>query len=278
MNRRFRFILSSLLGLFIAAPGNAFAIDDTKVRCQTAYEHGQQLQREAKLSAARVELLVCIETCPATFATDCHRWLQEVDALAPTVRIQVQTAGGESLSDVRVTVDGVLMNDAMAPHAIPVDAGLRVLRFERSSMVPVEVKLALEPGERDRLVSVIMEDATPTAKDRAELKPSRDDRRLPSYLFATAGAGAFAMAGALAVKGHLDRADLQSSCAPACNPADADPIRTLWRVAAISGGVGLLSVGAAILLWPRRSLSDGQTARANVVSMPGGVGVRVAFP
>ena len=59
---------------------------------------------------------------------------------------------------------------------------------------------------------------------------------------------------------HLDRLAARGvvfthayCAAPACNPSEADPIRTMWWISAAAAGVGLVSFGAAVLLWPRSS-------------------------
>jgi hypothetical protein len=253
--------------------GQARAAGDEDVRCMTSYEQGQTLKRAGKLSAARVQLSVCKETCPAVFTRDCGQWLREIDALLPTVRFAVKDESGRALSDVRVLVDGQLLGDPLPSGPAVVDAGNRVFRFERAGSEPVAVTVALQPGERDRTIAVTVASVHPPQPSPT---PSRAEppSRAPSYVLGTIGIVALATAGGLALKGHVDRAHLQNTCAPACNPAESDPIRTTWLVSGVLAGVGVASMAVAVVLWPR-------TPRATQVSLlpsAGGVWLRAELP
>ena len=72
-----------------------------KVRCTAAYEQGQELRRQDKLSAARSQLLICEQTCPKTLAADCTRWQGEVEALMPTVRLRASDGQGHPVPSAR---------------------------------------------------------------------------------------------------------------------------------------------------------------------------------
>ncbi len=238
------FGVSAFLALVAASSPEARAQStsaESKARCQVAYEHGQQLRRDGRLAAARVELLVCRETCPASLTPDCDRWLDEVNTLLPTAIVRAKDEKGARVRDVRVSVDGRLLGDPPPEQAVVLEPGERVFRFERPSADPVEVRVALQPGERDHLVEVTV------ASRAVRTEPSR----VPSYVLGATGISALAIAGGLAIKGHVDRADLESACSPACSPDDVSGIRTLWWASGITAGVGAISVGLAALLWPR---------------------------
>ena len=66
------FAAATLL-LALTIPGTGARAAD-KVRCAAAYEQGQQLRRQDKLSASRSQLQVCEQTCPKALAADCTRW------------------------------------------------------------------------------------------------------------------------------------------------------------------------------------------------------------
>lgn len=248
------------------------APDDAKVRCQTAYEHSQQLRRDGRIAASRVELGVCVETCPPALSRDCERWLGEIASLLPTVRLRAKDVRGERLVDVRVIVDGKLVADPATDEPVTLDPGERVIRFERAGAQPLEVRVDLAPGERDHLVEVTLAPSAaiaPNASTTPDSAPVVDHRsRVPSYVLGLAGGAALLVGGALALKGLSDRSDLETECSPRCNPERVDSIRTLWWASAITAGVGAAAVGLAIVLWPRGPA---------VVSTGLGLGVRGDF-
>ena len=75
---------------------------------------------------------------------------------------------------------------------------------------------------------------------------------MPSFVLGGVGIASLATAGALAIKGHIDRGGF-SHCAPVCDPKDVDAVRTTWLVAGVVGAVGAVSLGLAIVLWPKSS-------------------------
>jgi hypothetical protein len=277
----------SAVCIALSASGSARAApaDEAKIRCQTAYEHAQQLRRDGRLSASRVELRVCKETCPATLTPDCDRWLAEIATLLPTIRVRARSPQGERLRDVRVLVDGTLLADPATDEPLVVDPGERVLRFERTGSAPVEVRIALEPGERDHAVDVTIAAAAaaaappPRDRDRPAVDtPASAQSRVPSYIFGVTGGSALVVAGVLAIKGHVDRGELSDSCAPACDPARVSEIRTLWWASAITAGAGVVSLSLAVLLWPRASASHARAVvRPELVPLLGGMALRAQF-
>ena len=287
MRGRLRVAVIAVIALisFTNAPASAAdpPNDEAKLRCRSAYERGQQLKLEGEPSQARVALRVCSEACPPPFATDCDRWMKEVEALLPTVRLGARGASGERLDDVRVLVDGQLLADPLPLTAVSVDPGNHSFRFERAGFTPVDVRVNLEPGERDREVIVTISESrqgpTPSKGGSSEVglvAPVAPDRprpsRVPSYVFGGVGLAALAVASGLAVKGHLDRSELADTCSPACDPAAADPIRTVWTASAITAGVGAAALALAFVFWPRDTHPPRAAihAAASLVPLPGG--------
>jgi hypothetical protein len=71
----------------------------------------------------------------------------------------------------------------------------------------------------------------------------------------------------LAATAKSDADHLRATCAPGCNPADVDAIRTRLIVANVSLGVGIASAaaGVGVLVWgPRKD-----PAGASVTLVPG---------
>ena len=64
----------------VLLPGASARGADAKAQCISAYEQGQQLKQESKLSQARKQLLVCArDVCPDMLRNDCEQWLKEVE-------------------------------------------------------------------------------------------------------------------------------------------------------------------------------------------------------
>ncbi len=104
----------------------AFAADSTGAACASAYEKAQYLRRDKKLRAAHKELLVCSQsTCPAAVVGDCTQWLSEVEKGTPTVVFDARDPKGQSLADVKVYMDGELLQNKL-------DGACRKLSWHRS--------------------------------------------------------------------------------------------------------------------------------------------------
>jgi hypothetical protein len=166
----------------------------------------------------------------------------------PTVRLSIMSGEGAALHDVDVTVDGKPLPRSQAARPLVVEPGVHVFRFERAGYAPAEVRAVIHTGERDHLVEAVLAAA---AKEHTRKAPSHVPSHVPSYVLGGVGAVALVVAGALTLKGHLDRENLRSSCAPYCSPEQVRPIRTMWIAAGVLAGAGAAAVGAAIVLWSR---------------------------
>ena len=75
----------------------SFGDEPDKARCAAAYERAQELQRTDALAAARKQLVVCSETCPGRLRRDCLAWINDVDALMPTIVLRPRDANGQPI-------------------------------------------------------------------------------------------------------------------------------------------------------------------------------------
>jgi len=243
------FAAATLL-LALTIPGTGARAAD-KVRCAAAYEQGQQLRRQDKLSASRSQLQVCEQTCPKALAADCTRWRGEVEALLPSVRLRATDGQGHPV-EARVLLDGELLLEHLGDAPVTVDSGDHVFRFEAPSGLTAEVRVSLHGGEPAREIEGVLAPAAPVAP-----APSLRPVPLASYVLGGVGIVGLGVGGAVSLAGHFNQSHLQSTCAPGCKPSDVDAIGTLYDVAWVSAGVGVASLAVALILWrPWQSGSD----------------------
>jgi hypothetical protein len=214
--------------------------DDVKASCVAAYDGGQRARLAGDLARARDELRTCSrQACPDLIRADCVRWLREVEDAIPTVILGARDASGNDLSDVRLLVDGELVQQRLTGKPIELSAGEHVFRFERNGSPPVERKLVINGGEKNRLVQVTMQ------VPRADAAPQSDlDRALP---FVLGGLGlSLVTAGiVLDLVGTAELDELHERCEGLCSEAEVDATRTKILVGDTLLAVGIVSVGAA---------------------------------
>jgi len=258
-------------------------------RCVAAAEQAQNLRDQRKLHAARDQLLACVQLdCPTVVTRDCQKWLGEVDDMMPSIAVAAHGGHGAEYVDVRVYVDGVKVADALDGKAIPVDPGLRALRFEREGSAPVEMRVLLREGERHRPIDVTFLDAAanggastpsgPVPPPSGEGSRSAEAKSPPVAGFILAGTAvvAFGSFAYFAIRTHSDVSSLQTHCAPACSSADVDPVRREALAADISLGVGLLSAAGAVWLFVRHARDSRAHAAVHPVLMPRGAALGIA--
>ncbi len=228
--------------------------EDSGRECAADAYNGQALRDEGKLTEARAKFLQCANPrCPAFVATDCTRWLFEIDARLPTIALGARDPEGRDLQNVRVLIDRILAAELLDGRAIPVNPGRHTIRFEADGFAPVEQTLVLLEGQKGRTLSVVL-GASPGSVQLGGDASTRPTTRAPSSFplwpalvaggVGAVGMGAFA---ALGLSGQSERDHLAETCAPSltCDPSDISAARTKLLVADISLGVSVVSFGAA---------------------------------
>jgi hypothetical protein len=173
-----------------------------------------------------------------------------VETSIPSVIVSVRTLAGKDLSDVRVLVDGNLIHERLTGSAIEVKPGERQFRLEPRGAPPVERTILINTGEKNRLLSIVLgDDAAGDEQLAASRKPG------PPLVPAVLGAGGLAVAGvgiALDIAGTVALGDMRATCAPLCRESAVDAARAQIIAGDTLLGVGVVMIGAAVILWLTR--------------------------
>ncbi|HMA91658.1 MAG TPA: hypothetical protein VKP30_03185 [Polyangiaceae bacterium] len=241
--------LSPVLGFVLMSPSAAWGEANP---CATAYEQAQELRSEQRLREAQHTLESCVApTCSEFVRTECGRWLVEVEASLPSVVLAAKK-GGRELEAVRVLYDGKPLVQVLDGKAVPVDPGPHTLTFESPGVEPIQMKLVFREGEKNRLITAQIEEASasagpsPLVAESPAMQPATD--KPGSWLpYGFGGLGVLGIAG-FAVLGMIGNSELKErerSCAPTCTDSDVNSVKTKYYLADASLGVGVVSLGVA---------------------------------
>jgi hypothetical protein len=267
---------AALLGFSTAA---AAAHADPKQDCADAYEATQSLRDRDHLLDARKQALACTASACSVYITrDCAQWLAEIDAILPTVVFTGQDPAGAEIRSVRVTVDGQAAAEQLDGKAIALDPGDHVVRFETAGSDPIEQKVTLRKGEKDRKLSASFKKALPAKPiapppavspatplllptPDATPRPAPSSGGVPIWAWVSGGAGVVALGISVGLDVHAANlhSEVVKMCggdAAVCPPTtitmtvtaplahDRDQFRNIGIGLGVAGVVGL---GAAIL-------------------------------
>lgn len=266
--------LASVLAIAEHAPAQ-----DAKAECVGAHSDAQALRTESKLREAREKLLTCGRPeCPAAVRADCAKWIGEVQDEIPSVMVAATDANGSDVADVRVVVDGTIVAKELTGQPIMLNPGARTLRFERDGANPIERKLVLRVGERNRRIEVQFSPslaggpgAPPPGKDPGgPVEPPQTDggasdgASIPTATWILGGVGVLGLAGFtfFALDGTRREDDLKK-CKPSCPSDDVSAARTSYLLGDISLGIGVVALaGAAYFYFSSSPKSEKAAARA----------------
>ena len=219
--------------------------------CSAAYEHAQERRVDGDLIHAREQLLLCNKPeCADFIRQDCGQWLGEVETALPSVTVEATGANGATLTQVSVTVDGVLVASVLSGLSLPMNPGTRHFRFESPGFPAIERDVFLAEGRKSQVVQVAF--APPVVAPKP-VAPAPDRASRPSvspavFAFGTLGVAGLAGFAAFGLSGtSAERSLRASACASthSCTDSQTWPIERKYLIADISLSVGVLSLGAA---------------------------------
>jgi hypothetical protein len=159
---------------------------------------------------------------------------------------------------VRVRVDGHPLVEKLDGKPVLMDPGEHVLRFEMDGAKPVEERVVIRTGEKNRVITTAFTTAAATGGgDHPPPPPSPDTTSgsggginfLPWALIGVGavGLGLFTFFG-LKGKGEID--DLRNTCGKtsSCPQSAVDDAKGKLIVADVSGALGLVAAGVGVYL------------------------------
>jgi hypothetical protein len=252
--------------------GAARAEDAPRDRCTAAYDSTQRLRQAGKLREAHGEALACADaTCPRVLRQDCARWVDELDRATPSVVLRATGADGCDIVDAEVTIDGAIVARRLQGAPFALDPGVHVVRLQPASGPPIEQRVVLVEGDRDRRIELSAAAAgascgAPRAAAAPTAEPSATgvsdlDRPTPplAYALGALGLASVGSGAAFAISGFSKRSDLDT-CKPYCKPDDVASARRTFVVSDVLIGVGLVSLAVAVYLYASRPTRSAKAA------------------
>lgn len=252
-------LLGAILLCSSLGAGVATAEEDSKRACIAAHDAAQALRGEGKLTAAREQLARCSrDDCPKLVRQDCSGWMDEVVAALPSVVVGARDASGRDLVSVRVLIDGKLVAERLDGRPLLVDPGVHTFRYEPERGEAIEEQVVVRAGEKNRALTVSFEAigrGTPVRTKpktiSSEPAPAAADEGPPLVAYVLGGVGIVALGAAayLDWTANDEVVHLRDTCAPTCAESKVDAVRTRYTIAAVSAGVGAVSLGVAAYLF-----------------------------
>jgi hypothetical protein len=243
-----RTVLLGCVGLAAAHPALADLAPEVKKACHEAYEQGQRLKRAGRLKDARAAFLVCSrDPCPSAFQPECVSWLDEAEKALPSVVPRV-AHGDTLLTDVRISMDGVLLADKLDGREISIDPGEHTFRVEAPGYRPIEKRLLLVEGDKAHSVTFDMLAVPSLTSLAVHRKKPAPWSAVTASSIAAAAAASFAYFGAT---GLARREDVLNICQQHCSASDISYTQEHFAIADVSLGVALVSAAFATYFWIR---------------------------
>lgn len=258
--------------------------------CTQAHTQAQVLGKQGDLLLAREQMLRCARAdCPDLIVEDCAGWLPAMESRIPTAVFAVSDSEGRDVTEVTVTdQNGRVITTQADGHAVELDPGMYEFRVEAQGYAIYQQRVVLRESEKTRIVRIALRPTEPRAPPaQSEPEPNRSIP-LASYILAGAalvGGGMFAYFGLRSNSFASEFDDLHCADAatrrseglePRCSNLESRG-ELYSNVANVSLGLGLASLGTAVLVYALTPPSPGEQdpGIASLEPVPGGVMFRL---
>jgi hypothetical protein len=231
-----------------------------KAECAQAFNQGQKLLKSGRLVAARQRFVACSQqTCPRVLNEDCVKSIEQIEQRAPTVIFEAHNSRGADVADVKVSEKDVVLTERLDGQAMTLDPGVHDFHFDHQGQ-RVDQQIVLREGDKLRHVPLVFDRVPPPASSApppvsasASAPPpdASSERSLTPGVIVLGSVGLVAsvLGLYLDVKGRSDLSTLRSTCAPGCDPASLDSVKSKLRGGDISLAIGLAALGGATLVY-----------------------------
>lgn len=278
-----RGIWLGLLASSALATTSTVAFADEREQCVAAADQAQDLRDKGFYRRAREQMLVCSrDVCPGAVKRDCAQWLTDLETSAPTIVVSAKS-GGSDITAVKVSLDGQPMTDKLDGKPILVDPGEHTFRYETPGSAPKEEKVVILVGQKNRVMSVVFAPEAPATPPPQPPPPDAGGDKAPvpiiAYVLGGAGVVGLGVASFFWLSGLGDKSHLEDTCGPKngkpgfCSQSDVDSTRAKLVIGDISGGVGIVALGAAayfVIARPRVEAKAQMGWNVDVRPLPGG--------
>ncbi len=140
--------------------------------CIAASEQSLTLRQQGKLHDALKTLATCADAaCPDEVKAECSRRIDGIGTAMPTLVLEAKDGSGNDLFAVTVSMDGAPFASKLDGRPVSIDPGEHTFRFETAGQPPLEKKLVLREGEKDRRESVVLGPPPPVVAPPPALAP-----------------------------------------------------------------------------------------------------------
>jgi hypothetical protein len=249
---RARLVTTTLIASALASlahPLTARADEDVRATCVASYEDALAKEKRGALVEARRAYISCAAAaCPKPVRTDCATYAEKISANLPSVVLGLQNEAGQDVFPFKATIDDKPVVNPTSGEAIELDPGPHVVRFEAANTVPVEMKILLRAGERNRpLIARIAVTAKPREDPPPPPPPASDRGGIPTAAYVAGGVGVvgLGMFTGFAIAGASEKSHLKDTCSPRCTDSEVSALRRDYIVADVSLAIGLVALGVA---------------------------------
>jgi PEGA domain len=234
--------------------------------CSVAYARGQEERLAGRLFNARAAFQQCASAgCSTSLASDCSRWVSEVEADLPTIRVAIHDEHGAAVATSKLFIDGIATPLAALSAPIVLEAGPHELRVEAPGYQPVRLETALRPSDREVAVAVTLRPPQPPRRDT-----SAD--QVPTAAWVLAGVGTAALGGSIyfGIRANNEYHDLKQRCAPACEPSASDGMYTKAVISDVALAASVVAFAASAIVYFTRATKPPTVALSVAPASQGG--------